>query len=756
MTYVLSLAERRLTGKYRRFILQPVVWFGAVLICVIWAASWMQIQNERETSERDIAQESANLALVLEQNVSRSASEIDRILKFLRQAYERSGFNVHWPTLVQADFTVNEQTVQIAIIDAKGMMITSTAMLYPSKPVDLSDREHFRVHQAAQKDRLFISRPVTGRASGKSSVQFTRPFFGADANFAGVIVVSLDPAHLSAAYRDLNLGDGGGLAVIGTDDIIRAGSGIYEQSVGRGLREGIRQGPSKKTANGTELVVETLDNQVRRLAFRAVKGYPLAVVVAGLERDDGVLRNQNRYLWGASLLSLLVVLAVLGALQNRRRHDAELVHLARHDPLTTLGNRTQFREDMDRAFDAATEGPTFALHLIDLDGFKFVNDTRGHPFGDKLLTAVASRLCTHLRNIDKVARLGGDEFAVIQSNIADQREAADMAKRICKFLSEPFSVDGVTVTIGASIGVALGKIDGHQALELMQAADLALYSSKSEGRSNYRFYNQDMHASVLARRELEDQLRVALDQDQFEVHYQPIVDIKTVKVVGYEALARWRHPQRGLVPPADFIPLAEETGLIERLGAWVLTKACADMAGLCDDLKIAVNFSPAQFRNAELVNNVKRALAASSLAASRLQLEITESTLMQNDSGTVEQLQSLRSIGIQIVLDDFGTGYSSLSYLQSYPISCIKIDRSFVRTLGGSRSAGPIIRAITTLASSLGMVAVAEGVETQAQLEEVGQLGCCEAQGYYFSEPKPIGEVVCALSAREAKDALAA
>ena len=737
-------------------MLQPVVWFGLVLMCVVWAASWMQIQNERETSERDIAQETANLALVLEQNVSRSASEIDRILKFLRQAYERSGFDAHWPTLVRADFTVNEQTVQIAIIDAQGMMITSTAMLYPSKPIDLSDREHFRVHQQAKKDQLFISKPVMGRASGKSSVQFTRPFFESDGRFAGVIVVSLDPAHLSAAYRDLNLGNGGGLAVIGTDDIIRAGSGIYEPSVGRGLREGVRQGPSQRTSNGTELVVEALDGQVRRLAFRAVKGYPLAVVVAGFERDVGILSNRNRYLWGASLLSLLVVLAVLGALRNRRRHDAELVHLARHDPLTTLGNRTQFRDDMDRAFDAAADGQSFALHLIDLDGFKFVNDTRGHPFGDKLLTAVAGKLCTHLRNIDKVARLGGDEFAVIQSKITEQREAADLARRICNILSEPFAINGVAVTVGASIGIALSNLDGRQTLDLMQAADLALYSAKSDGRGNYRFYNQDMHASVLARRELEDQLRVALDQNQLEVHYQPIMDIKTVKVVGYEALARWRHPERGMVPPADFIPLAEETGLIERIGAWVLTKACADMASLSDDLKIAVNFSPTQFRSAELVNDVQRALMASSLAAHRLQLEITESTLLQNDSATVEQLQKLRSIGIQIVIDDFGTGYSSLSYLQSYPISCIKIDRSFIRTLGGSRSAGPIIRAITTLASSLGMVTLAEGVETLAQLEEVALLGCSEAQGFYFSEAKSLADIVSAAAVKGEHEPLAA
>jgi diguanylate cyclase (GGDEF)-like protein len=455
------------------------------------------------------------------------------------------------------------------------------------------------------------------------------------------------------------------------------------------------------------------------------------------------------------VLSLLVVLAVIGALRSRRRHDAELIHLARHDPLTTLGNRTQFKDDMDRAFEASTDAQGFALHLIDLDGFKFINDTRGHPFGDKLLKAVAARLCAHLRHIDKVARLGGDEFAVIQSRLAEQREAADLAKRICKIMSEPFSIDGVDVSVGASIGIALANIDGCRTSELMQAADLALYCAKSEGRGGCRFYNQDMHASVLARRELEEQLRVAVDQDQLEVHYQPIMDIKASKVVGYEALARWRHPERGLVPPAEFIPLAEETGLIERIGAWVLTRACADMAGLSDELKIAVNFSPAQFRSAELVSNVQRALAAASLDANRLQLEITETSLMQNDSATVEQLQNLSSIGIQIVIDDFGTGYSSLSYLQSYPISCIKIDRSFVRTLGGSRSAGPIIRAITTLASSLGMVTIAEGVETQAQLEEVASLGCSEAQGFYFSEPKPLKELPQAI-AKASREALAA
>lgn len=736
----LSVASASLE-RCRHLLFQPVIWFGIVLACVIWLASWMQIETERQNTERDIGQDTANLALLLEQNVSRTASEIDRILKFLRRAYARSGYHPHWPSLVQEDYTVNEQTVQIAIIDAKGMMITSSAMLYPAKPVDLSDREHYRVHAEARKDQLFISKPVVGRASGKASVQFTRPFFAADGEFAGVIVVSLDPTHLSTAYKDLNLGDGG-LAVVGKDDIIRAGSGIFAASLGRGLRGGVRHGTEKQTSHGTLLRVEELDGQARTLAYRNVAGFPLTVVVAGRDpqRDSTLLSNRRKYVTGAALLSILVLLAVVGALRNRRRHDAQLLHLASHDPLTGLPNRAQFREDVDRTIANLNERQSFALHLIDLDGFKFVNDTRGHPYGDKLLTAVAARLSAYLRNIDRVARLGGDEFAVIQSCLKGDQEAADLAARVCKLLGEPFEIDGRTVSVGASIGIALGNTDGNNALELMQAADLALYSAKSEGRGDYRFYNQGMHAAVLAQRALELELRDAVDKGQFEVHYQPIVDIRSRQVAGYEALVRWRHPERGIVPPAEFIPVAEETGLIVSIGAWVLKAACAEMARRPVHLKIAVNFSAAQFRNIELVDTVMHALASSGLDPARLQIEITETTLMVQDSTTIEQLQKLQALGIQIVMDDFGTGYSSLSYLQTYPISCIKIDRSFVSALGQQQSAATIIRAITTLASSLGMVTIAEGVETVAQLEELTRLGCTEAQGHHFGKPLPACE----------------
>jgi diguanylate cyclase (GGDEF)-like protein len=758
MTRGLNLTPFQRLKRIGRTLLQAVVGFALVLLSVIWLGVWHQIQTERQAVGRDIAQEAANLAVVFEQNISRTASEIERVLKYLRQAYERNGFAANWAALLQEGHIINDQTVQIAVIDAKGMMITSTAMLYPQRPVDLSDREHFRVHAHSSLDQLYVSKPVIGRASGKWSIQFTRRYSAADGSFGGVIVVSLDPSHLSYAYGGLNLGKGGGLALVGTDDIVRAGTGIYANAVGTGLRESVEHGDRETTENGTELLIAEVEGQVRRLAFRRVKGLSLSVVVAGrsVRGDSTLIRNQRNYIAGASLLSLLILVATFAALRSRHRHEAELVRLARHDPLTGLRNRAQLSEDLRQAFEEAGEQQNFALHLIDLDGFKYVNDTRGHPFGDKLLRAVAARLCSLVPHKDLVARVGGDEFAIVQTGVASMKPSNDLAEQVCRILAEPYAIDGVTATIGVSIGISWGGKDAKSPSDLMKAADLALYAAKSDGRGCHRFHSPEMFAVHEARRALGLSLRAAIVEDQLELHYQPILDLKTRKIVGYEALTRWRHPTLGQIPPADFIPVAEETRLIMPLGTWVLNTACRDMAKRPSHLRVSVNVSPIQFRSADLVNTIRSALAASGLAPERLEIEITESTLMQRDSTTISQIMELHALGVRIVMDDFGTGYSSLSYLHTYPISAIKIDRSFVKSLGDKKSAAAIIRAIITLASALGMTTVAEGVETSEQYEQLTSLGCTEVQGYYISPPKAESEILPPAVAGPADETLAA
>jgi EAL domain-containing protein (putative c-di-GMP-specific phosphodiesterase class I) len=330
----------------------------------------------------------------------------------------------------------------------------------------------------------------------------------------------------------------------------------------------------------------------------------------------------------------------------------------------------------------------------------------------------------------------------LQMDLNNGLDAGTVAERIVKVLSEMYEIDGIRIEIGASIGIAIAGRDATIAADIVKAADLALYSAKADGRNCYRFFDASMDEAARARHVVEDGLKLAIENNQLELHYQPINDISSQTATGYEALVRWRHPERGLVPPMEFIPIAEETGLIIPIGAWVLLQACKDMVHRPAHLKVAVNFSPIQFKDPQLVEAVKAALTESGLPPNRLEIEITESTLMRRDSLTIKHLQELQALGVHISMDDFGTGYSSLSYLQSYPISSIKIDRSFVKTLGSDKSAAAIVRAITTLASCLGMSTIAEGVETKEQLAELLSLGCDEAQGYYFSKPMPAADIL--------------
>ncbi|MFN5489404.1 MAG: EAL domain-containing protein [Bradyrhizobium sp.] len=420
----------------------------------------------------------------------------------------------------------------------------------------------------------------------------------------------------------------------------------------------------------------------------------------------------------------------------------QISHMARHDALTNLPNRTLFREQLEKASRLAKRTDQVAVLCLDLDHFKEINDTLGHPIGDALLREVARRLGECVTEHDTVARLGGDEFAIVQfcSN-CEPSVVSSLASYVVERIAAPYEIEGHQLVIGVSIGISLAPEDGKDPDELLQKADLALYRAKADGRGTYRFFETGMDARAQARRLLERDLRLALEHDEFEVYYQPIRDVEGDRVVAFEALARWNHGLRGLIAPNNFIPVAEETGLIVPLGEIVLRKACFEAAGWPADIAVAVNLSPVQFKNPNLVSSVRAALDASGLSPDRLELEITESVLLQNSEATLAVLHELRGFGVRISLDDFGTGYSSLSYLRSFPFDKIKIDRSFVTDLATREDSMAIVRAVTGLGKSLGIVTTAEGVETDTQFDLLRREGCTQAQGYLFSPPRPAADV---------------
>ena len=433
---------------------------------------------------------------------------------------------------------------------------------------------------------------------------------------------------------------------------------------------------------------------------------------------------------------------LIDTLEAKQRLEAQLVHMAHHDGLTSLPNRVLFREKLQLELARVRRGEKLAVLCLDLDQFKSVNDTLGHPVGDALLQAVADRMRDCVREVDTVARLGGDEFAIIQVGLSEPDAAIVVAERLIRAMSEPFDISGHHVVIGTSIGIAFAPDDAEDSELIIKSADLALYRAKTDGRGVFRFFEPEMDARMQARRILELDLRRALIQCEFELYYQPLVNLQSNKVSGFEALLRWNHPEHGLIPPSSFIPIAEEIGLIVPIGEWVVGRACAEAATWPEELKVAVNLSPAQFKSKGLVLAVTSALARSGLGPHRLELEITETVLLLESEATLATLHQLRELGVKISMDDFGTGYSSLSYLRSFPFDKIKIDRSFVQDVAEQSSGSQaIVKAVSGLGKNLGMTTTAEGVETAEQLSWLRLEGCSEVQGYLFSRPMPASDV---------------
>lgn len=487
---------------------------------------------------------------------------------------------------------------------------------------------------------------------------------------------------------------------------------------------------------------DVIDERDRRLLESGSEDHSTTAPLHASDGDSRLVSTRKQIIRGPGG-EPEYLLSVIEDITDRKRAEEQITFMARHDALTGLANRVLFNEKINEALARLRRhGEGFSILLLDLDQFKSVNDSLGHPVGDALLKAAGQRLKASTRDTDVVARLGGDEFAILQMADNDQREnAIILSNRLLKTMTTPFDLNGHQVIIGTSIGIAMAPQDGTAADQLVKSADLALYKVKADGRNGFRFFESWMEIDARARHSLELALRNAVTKGEFEPYYQTVIDTTTQDVCGVEALLRWRHPERGIVAADEFIPVAEETGLIIPIGEWVLRKACEDARQWPSHIKIAVNLSAVQFGKGDLVDIVSRVLSDTKLPPERLELEITESVLLQKSAENIAVLHELKSLGVSIVLDDFGTGYSSLSYLKMFPFDKIKIDRSFVRDLSTRADCAAIVCAVIGLGRNLGISATAEGVETQDQFELLRAAGCRSVQGFMFSHPVALSQL---------------
>ena len=731
--------------------------FGAVVIAMLWASIFLKYVEDRNDDLVQARQTAHSFSMVFEENVIRSIDELDTTLLYFRRQIEDAGPSPDYNKILHKIDVPPDIVVQVGIIDSKGMMRASTAGRQPAPVLDLHDRDHFQTQLHATEDHLFISRPVIGRASREWSIQLSRRI-SYHGEFGGVVVASLNPDHFTKFYTRVDLPFSESIALIGEDGIVRAAGGTARD---HRMGENIRGTPlftvMRAGVNRTFELRDAQSTPARIVTLRRVGNLPLWVMVS-LNKDEVIansLRGFRIAAAGGLLLTLLILAAMEfmfrtedGARQKSKQLEATsraMARLASEDALTGMLNRRGFQDALEHA--AERQGPTqenidFAVLFLDLDRFKIINDTLGHRVGDLLLRGVGDRLRASLGPNDVLARLGGDEFAVMAVDHSGMADIANLASRLGKSIRRPFSLAGHRVQTSISIGIALAPADGRSPDDLLAAADLALYATKESGPNGYQFYRPAMTEEMSERRQIEADLRDALDRNELQLYYQPIVSLRDRKVLGYEALARWKHAERGFVPPAVFIPIAEDTGLMPKLGEWALNTACLQAAMLPADIRISVNLSPAQFSTGDLVNSVERALKTSGLAPNRLELEITERLLLEGSAPTLSVLEELDRLGVSIALDDFGSGYSSLSYLRKFPLDKVKIDRSFITDLDHQGEQIAIIQGVVSIVRALGMNLTAEGVETESQYEVLRALGCDDAQGYLFGKPMPFEDIV--------------
>ncbi len=737
-------------ANWIRYFAQPVTYLGVATLASIFAATFYLLVQDARNGEAQARQQTENLAYVFEEAVARAFRSADDMALQFRRSYQRDPTGTDLVGWVRDPQIQNDLKFEYSIAGPDGVIIASSYR--PAIGLSIAERKHFQVHANGGDDQLYVSAPLVAKNAGRIAVFLTRRLTAADGSFNGVLSVWVDLIQFEIFFRRLQLGPGGLLLLLHRDGYILAGgaNGVARPDLtGKYFPQAHVLALSSKSDRGTYWNGgSSLDKVERLVSFRSLEGFPLiaAVGIAKSEIFGHADRNAKIYLAIDTVVAIVILVAIgFGAAREKKLVSAlaEVAYQAHHDGLTGLPNRLLFAQHIGEAMERARRRfSRFNVLMIDLDHFKTINDTLGHASGDSLVRETARRLRSCVRESDVVARVGGDEFAIVQVAGGDRRENAEaLASRILAAVGEPFDLDGHQVIVQATIGIALYPSDGEEVGTLLKNADLALYRAKADGRNTFRFFEPQMDGVARDRYKIEIELRNAQPANDFEIHYQPVVAADTLQVRGYEALVRWVHPVRGYIAPDVFIPVAESTGLIVPLGAWVLNRACKDARHWPRRLNVAVNLSPIQFRRGDIVQTVTEALAGSRLEPDRLELEITELVLLQKDEANVAKLRRLRSLGVAIVLDDFGTGYASLSYLRMFPFDKIKIDRSFVAQMSTESSSAAIVCATVGLAKNLGISTIAEGVETSQQFELLRLAGCDEMQGYLFGKPRPASQL---------------
>jgi diguanylate cyclase (GGDEF)-like protein len=718
---------------------------GVVVLAVLWAMIFARLSVEKDAAMRDATTSAAILSTSLAQHTVKAIHQVDQITRFVKHEYENAPDRFDLATSVDNAVVEGDSLMQVSLLDARGRLVASTADAQP-KPLDFSHREYFRVHQRANDDQLYISVPARGRVPGHETLELSRRLNAPDGSFAGVVVVSEAPGYFTNDfYNNAAIGRDGMIAVVADNGTVLSRSTGSERHAADAFTTNAVYPLTGQTSG---VYVDPIDQVTRIVSYRHVDGYPLDVLVGLSEAEEFADYRHTRDVY--LLLAVFVSLAILSFFAVAtglvgRGSGRDVSESVQYDLLTGLPNRYS---TLQRLRDAVTQRGSLgrlAILLIDLDNFKTVNDTLGHHAGDIVLQMSADRLADAVGHSGAVSRIGGDEFAVIVKGDDIETRAVALAEAASASFAHPFDVHGGTFVLHASTGIALHTIEHESEIDLLKKADLAMYAAKEAGRNCFRFYSPQMGHRADHLMEWGQQLRVALDGGQIFLAYQPKMDLRRRCILGFEALARWNHPQHGLIPAGEFIPVAESTGLIVPIGDFVIRTACAQLGawqreGL-DKLTLAVNISAVQFWRGDLVETVARAIESAGIDARRLELEITETAMMEYPDIVSEKLSALKHLGVRIALDDFGTGYSSLSYLSRFKVDTLKVDRSFVQAIPADRSVCVMVSAIVNLARSLGLTVVVEGTETEEQVAWLSALGPIDAQGFLFSRPVPIADV---------------